>query len=207
MNIQPPPQAAPGPAPDPAPDLAACVGAIRTSIVDWSATNPLLGRALDPVTAQILVLLQLLADLLARLAAGDLPPAPQPRAPLAPTLPELAPPDSDHPESTHPESAHPKTGPRPLPAPRATAPRPVPHPLPLGTTPDQRDRSRPTAPIIIAPIIAPNLRPPHRAPIRAGPPQKSNPTTPHHRSPILLRYRNFNPTSSFRPPPRLNSPP
>ena len=82
MNVQPSPQAAPGPAPDPAPDLAACVGVIRTSIVDWSATNPLLGRALDPVTAQILVLLQLLSNLFARFAAGDLP-IQKPPAPAA----------------------------------------------------------------------------------------------------------------------------
>ena len=148
MNIEPPPQAAPGPAPDPAPDLAACVGAIRTSIVEWSATHPVLGRALDPVTAQILVLLQLLSTLLARFAAGDLPlpAAPHPathRAPSPACTPFAASPAGTQLNAPQParERAPPHASAAPLqppPAPRHRFPArscrtaAIPRPLPLG---------------------------------------------------------------------------
>ena len=81
MNMNPTPQAVPGPAPLPAPDLGSCVQGIRQSIIEWAENHPILGRLADPITVQILALLQALADLFALFAAGK----------LAPSVPAAAP--------------------------------------------------------------------------------------------------------------------
>ncbi len=78
MNKNPSPQAVPGPAPLPAPDLGSCVQGIRQSILDWTESHPILGRLADPITIQILALLQTLADLFALFAAGQLAPGASP---------------------------------------------------------------------------------------------------------------------------------
>ncbi len=136
MNMPPPPQAAPSPAPPPdllgapdlsgTPDLSHCVEGIRNSILGLSATHPLMGRVLDPITAQLLHLLQILADLLARFAAGDLP---------------------------APPSAPPRTQPAPAPTPRALSPRLA--TAPLATTRRPAASRRPRACAAHAAIATP----------------------------------------------------
>ena len=83
----PAPQADPGPALHPARALATCVDGILATMLRVLARLGFLGRLINPQAAHIAHLLQSLSTLLARFAAGDLPPpaAPLPATPLAPS--------------------------------------------------------------------------------------------------------------------------
>jgi hypothetical protein len=70
--------------PHPASELGTCVQGVRQAILDWSDDHPVLGRIADPVTAQILALLQTLIDLIARFAAGEFSPRAPAHAPIVP---------------------------------------------------------------------------------------------------------------------------
>ena len=84
MNISLSPQSVPAPMPHPASELGTCVQGVRQAILDWSDDHPILGRIADPVTSQILALLQTLIDLIARFAAGEFSPRAPAHAPIVP---------------------------------------------------------------------------------------------------------------------------
>ena len=86
-NAPPPPQADPGPALHPARALATCIDGLLSTMLRVLARLGFLGRLINPQAAHIAHLLQSLATLLARFAAGDLPPrvALLPATPLAPS--------------------------------------------------------------------------------------------------------------------------
>lgn len=197
MNEKRPAPAAHGPAPERAPDLAGCVEGIRTSITDWSATHPLLGRAVDPITAQILRLLDLLLDLVTRFAAGEFAAPPTGHLQTATRRPAPHPGEDSHA--------------RPPAAPTARAPATVASPvLPNHDVPNHGAPAIPPGPTRPARRTTPRAHTRHRPrspqpsralahavgarPARARPPtpsRKNAPAAPSRITPVSLQNTLF----------------
>ena len=109
-NATPAPLAAPGPALHPARALATCVDGILATMLRFLARLGFLGRLINPQAAHLAHLLQSLSTLLARFAAGDLPP-PAPCSRQRRTAPPPPPPANaadPHPSArAHPPEASP----------------------------------------------------------------------------------------------------
>lgn len=185
MNMNPSPQAVPGPVP-PAPDLGSCVLGIRQSIIDWSETHPILGRLADPVTIQILALLQVLADLFARFAAGEL----SPRAPTH-VHPGMATPTLVTPTSAGPVPSTPLPTTRPFRARRVPA-RPIRAPAPAAM-PSARPLALAFVPTQVERAPGRTPRPSHVPTASVATPGrfKNRPPALTPATPISLRYQNY----------------